>query len=694
MGKQLTIDLDSRNRPVFGSKRIKAIAPEICSAEEFKNGLTDVVSGLMSQTTGMFGIPFGTAQVSQVDTFFKNNRWYFISNMRQVLSEIYVEHGIIQTLVDIPVDDAFRGGFDIKTEQLDENQIDDLLVFLERNRVYGSITQALKWARLFGGGGILIITDQDPTTELDIEAVKEDSPLKFKAVDLWELYYDTTNLDNDWYDGNYVDKKPEFYSYYGHKVHKSRVIRIEGKTAPSLLRPKLRGWGFSVIESVVRSYNQYLKSVGLTFEVLDEFKVDVFKIANFTSSLQSGKGSADTLKRLQLANAMKNYQNALVMDSLDGYENKQLTFSGISDIQREIRIQIASELRIPPIKLFGVAGTSSGLATTSADELEIYNSMIETEIRSKVKYDILRTLEICCQKQFGFIPDDLKVEFKPLRILSAEQEENIKNQKFQRVSLAMQSGLISAKEAKQSINKENLLPVKIDESDELSSVMKDSGLMGGDRTPDIHLDTTPKANSKGWFSKIKGFFNNNYREEDHKRGKDGRWEEGGGGGANTPMGKISKTEENKQKIISELDTKLVSEVRQLFDEAKNNIDTDKYKEITIRTIDNDEADRVKKATGIDISGKEQKLTKSDIRHIYIQHGNPTKEAKRGQIAITADDLLLIPHITKNFDSVSLELEKSESRNVLKYKKKIEGTYYFYETVGKDLRPKTFYKQKK
>jgi hypothetical protein len=153
------------------------------------------------------------------------------------------------------------------------------------------------------------------------------------------------------------------------------------------------------------------------------------------------------------------------------------------------------------IKLFGVAGTSSGLATTSADELEIYNSMIETEIRSKCKYDVLRILEVCCQSLFGFVPDDLRVEFKPLRILTEQQEQEVKNQQFQRVSLAMQTGLISAKEAKQAINKENLLPIKIDESDELSTAMKDSGLMGGaggagGKTPDIHLDTTTKANSK------------------------------------------------------------------------------------------------------------------------------------------------------------------------------------------------------
>ena len=50
---------------------------------------------------------------------------------------------------------------------------------------------------------------------------------------------------------------------------------MKGLTAPSFLRPRLRGWGFSVVEKLVRSINQYIKATDLGFEVLDEFKLDV-----------------------------------------------------------------------------------------------------------------------------------------------------------------------------------------------------------------------------------------------------------------------------------------------------------------------------------------------------------------------------------------------------------------------------------
>jgi hypothetical protein len=199
---------------------------------------------------------------------------------------------------------------------------------------------------------------------------------------------------------------------------------------------------------------------------------------------------------------------------MDTFESKHLTFSGIGDIMQQIRMQIAADLRMPLTKLFGIS--SSGF-NSGEDDIENYNAMVESEIRSKVKYDVLRALEICCKNLFGIVPDDLQVEFKPLRILSAEQEEQVKNQRFQRVSLAMQSGLISAKEAKQAINRENLLSIKIDESNELLDIAKNNGGgIGGGETPAIHL-STGKYNSKGWFSKIKQLLNNTFKESEHPR---------------------------------------------------------------------------------------------------------------------------------------------------------------------------------
>ena len=414
-----------------------------------QNSLADFAGNIQSWGLAPFN-PF-TPQNSRLDTIFINTRWNLISNYRTVLSEAYAEYGIVQTLVEQPVSDAFSKGFDISTEQLDTSQKKKLETYLEKYQIVQKIQQALIWARLYGGGGLVIMTEQNPSLPLDISAINEDTPLDFVAADMWELYKDNYKVWNPWDSDD--DKK---YSYYGINLHKSRVFPIKGKEPPSFIRPRLRGWGMSELERVVRSINSYLKNQDLIFELLDEAKIDVYQLNGFNTAMLTAKGTKGAEERVRISNSLKNYLNALILDTNDKYEQKQLSFNGLSDILTLIRQGVAADLKMPMTKLFGVsaAGFNSG-----EDDIENYNAMIESEIRSKVKYIVVSVLELCCQKLFGFIPDDLTISFKSLRILSAEQEENMKNSQYNRLIQTYANGLLSAGDFMVGCNSANLLPV-------------------------------------------------------------------------------------------------------------------------------------------------------------------------------------------------------------------------------------------
>ena len=445
--------------------------PEIAKAkadeETFLNSLKPdvrelVMNSAMSDAL-LFGPadPFNPQQISEADTLFQSNRWYLLSNMRQLLSEIYVENGLVRTICDIPVEDALRGGVEIKTQQLEPEEIEKLEAVMEEEGDLHTVAQSAKWNRLFGGAGTMVITGQDPESPLDIDSIGENDLLEFRALDLWELFWSKQNTEDysAVIDGGNYDAKTEFYDYYGQRVHNSRVMLMKGVQAPSFVRPRLRGWGLSIIEHLVRSINQYLKSNNLTFEVLDEFKVDIFKIKGLASTLLTPKGAEKVRSRVQLANREKNFLHALTMDAEDEYQSKELSFAGISEVMNSIRMQVASDMRIPLTKLFGIsaAGFSSG-----QEDIENYNSMIEGEIRAKTKYDIIKVIKIRCRQQFGFAPDDLTIEFAPLRVLSAEQEENVKNAKFDRLLRAKQAGEMNSKEFREGVNKDDLLPIQLD----------------------------------------------------------------------------------------------------------------------------------------------------------------------------------------------------------------------------------------
>lgn len=416
--------------------------------EAFKNGLAEALFG--------FTLPGGT-QLNQVDTLFVNLRWYLVSNLRQVCSEAYVEHGIVETAVDVPVNDAFRGGIEITSEELSPEEVRDLEAEMESNSDLQVAAQGEKWKRLFGGAGIIILTGEDWSLPLDEESFEIGDDLSFRAVDMWELFWDKQNMYGD---GQPIDNEDfEHYSYYGHKVHKSRVFRLKGKEAPSLIRPRLRGWGLSILEVIVNSINQYLKSNNLSFEVLDEFKIDIFAIKGLTQALLGPNGTQKIQERVALANKQKNYQHALTMDSEDRYEQKQLTFSGLAETMVGIRMQIASDLRMPLSKVFGIAATGF---SSGEDDIENYNAMVESTIRTQIKPYIVRMVKMRCLVKFGYIPSDLKIDFHPLRVLSKEQQENVKNSQSARVLEWFKTGLLSVKEAKDAANKAELLPIPLD----------------------------------------------------------------------------------------------------------------------------------------------------------------------------------------------------------------------------------------
>ena len=413
---------------------------------------------------GLGANPFAP-QISQANVIFDNLRYYLVSNFRQVLSQAYVEIGLIQTIVDVPVDDALRGGIEIISKQLSEDQIKELALSVDRDDDLTTVGQACKWNRLFGGAGIMILIDeQDPELPLDLKSIHKDSDLEFRAVDMWELFWDKQNTDG--YDPTLQSTDFEFYNYYAEQVHKTRVMRLKGLVAPSFIRPRLRGWGFSVVEILIRSINQYLKATDVAFEILDEAKIDVYKIKNLVNTLLNPNAQNIIQNRVQQANQTKNYQNAIVMDSEDDYAQKSLSFSGLAETMQQIRMQVAADMRMPITKLFGTSA-SAGIGNTDQNDMENYNSMVESQVRNKIKWDLLRMLEIKCQKLFGLIPDDLEIKFKPLAVLTAEQEENVKNSKFNRLLSARQAGEIDSSTFRDAINKENLLGVQLDDTDAL-----------------------------------------------------------------------------------------------------------------------------------------------------------------------------------------------------------------------------------
>lgn len=430
--------------------------------KELKNGLTTLASSLATEQIfpDIPAMPIGvnptlgTAPIQSANPMFYNNRYYLITNFRTLLNELYVEHGIIQTMIDQPVEDGFRGGFKILSSQLDADDIIELEKKMEETEAVETLINALKWCRLFGGAGLLInIAGEDPAKPLNIEAIGEGREIEFYAADRWELANNPFVLEDNILTPNGERWSDVNFNYYGVEINPSRVLRLKGKAAPSLKRLQLQGWGMSELERLVSPMNKFLKNQNVIYELLDEAKLDVYSIDNYAGSVAAGQEEA-VKKRIMLTNYMKSYLNALILDAEDKFDQKQLSMSGVSEVLKDARYDIASAMKMPVTKIFGMssAGFNSG-----DDDIENYNSMIEREVRTPARNIIKTILRILCKATFDFIPDDIDIEFKSLRIMKETEEEGLKTSKYNRFRDMYSLGLITKGEFYDLLQEENVI---------------------------------------------------------------------------------------------------------------------------------------------------------------------------------------------------------------------------------------------
>lgn len=449
------------------------IKPELM--RERNNGLTDIAIGLQTQQN----------QLSQAKTVDVNLRRYLISNQRSLLSSLYVEVGIIQTLIDQPVNDAYAKMPTIKTGELEQDEINDVDQFIQKNGWFQTFKQALKWGRLFGGAGIFINTPQNPESPLNLDVLKKNDKVSLYACDRWELNYMPEDKTIGYKEP--TDKVP--YNINGQPVHKTRVLPIYGKEAPYLQRMQLMGWGMSEIERVIRDLNQFLKNQDVIFELIDEAKVDVYRLEGLKNACMSSAGTESVYKQVQLSNKIKNYLNALVLDKEDEFEQKTQTFSGLAEMNVQNKENLAGATKIPLYKLFGLQ--SKGF---SGDEssIENYNSLLEGDVRSGSIDHYVKLWKIACVIVHGYCPQDVSYELPSLRILSAKEEEEVKTAKYNRLLQALQINAITEEQFIDACNKDNLLPINIEYDTALKQVEQEQKVTSMDGTEE------EKNNSKWW----------------------------------------------------------------------------------------------------------------------------------------------------------------------------------------------------
>ena len=96
---------------------------------------------------------------------------------------------------------------------------------------------------------------------------------------------------------------------------------------------------------------------------------------------------------------------------------------------------------------------------------------------------------------------------------------------------------------------------------------------------------------------------------------------------------------------------------------------------TLGLLTSDQAAQVQAATGTDVGLFDFALDAPAVLHVQEKHGNADTEARRGQVAVTADDYALLPQLLNAPDSIKYDGTSGVGRAVLLFEKLIGPRRY-------------------
>lgn len=389
------------------------------------------------------------------------------------LTYFYKQNGFIQTAINQIVDDAFRNdGLIIDSKTLSTNELEELKQALIDNGDIDAIMDCLRWGQLYGGGVLIANTTQNFSTPLNKKNLKGQK-LKFLASDRWQCISngESPELTKSFTYCDTLDSAKKS----GVIIDTSRVATFTGVKAPYQLRAMLQGWGLSIFEAIIPPLTQYLKAMNVTLELLDEAKIDVVKIAKLANTLLAPNGEKLIRKRLQLVTDNKNYKSSIAMDKEDDYDQKQISFSGLPDMIVQIQYLVCAALKRPYSKIFGKG--SSGFSS-GEDDLENYNTIVDSEIRRPATNLIKWVINLRCLQLFGRELTDFRPRWKPLRVMTEKEQADVNSKKLADYIALLEHQVMTPKQVAQKLTEDGYILFSDEEieniSDEFAPDMEES----------------------------------------------------------------------------------------------------------------------------------------------------------------------------------------------------------------------------
>lgn len=297
--------------------------------------------------------------------------WHFMQMPPQQLEAAYRTSWLIGRIVDLPPMDMVREWREWEGEPEDVKKIE---AEEKRLGVISTLWLGLVYGRL-GGGVVIIGSDADMTKP----AKPSDKITYLKALTRWSITLGPAN----WEVNEGPIGEPSYFTLNGSRardqVHPSRVIVFKGELVPDLLglRTDEAFWGDSIIQRVDAAVKNADTATDGFSTLIDEAKVDVFKLAKLAETLVQPGGDEKVRKRIDLATTEKSTHRSITLDAEDEWETRQINWAGMPDVIKTYLAIAAAAAEMPATKLLGKS--ADGMNATGEGDEKNYRATIKTK---------------------------------------------------------------------------------------------------------------------------------------------------------------------------------------------------------------------------------------------------------------------------------------------------------------------------
>lgn len=356
----------------------------------------------------------GTAQDKSTFTRWKPAQLLTSEN----LDAIYGGEPLGARIIDLLPDEMTRAPFVAKSPG-DPYDWSATTSELERHGALAVLGDAVRWARLYGGGLLVFEVDdgRDQRLPLDLGSVRVLVRVHFVEADYARPGAGSMVSPETWVIGGPTTESRE--------IHKSRVIRFDGVRVSPGWRSRYgkHGWGPSVFDRVIEKVSQLDSAIGYAANILHEISLPTMRIAGLRKMLDQPDGRT----RVQLIlNSIKDsidILHMLAVDAADNYESVTRDVTGIVELLGEFKNAVAWAADAPTELLFNVtnaglnSGNNSGPIRTWYDRVANARTRILTPA-------VRRWIEIIAAANREQIPASTVIEWAPLwEPTEAEREQ-------------------------------------------------------------------------------------------------------------------------------------------------------------------------------------------------------------------------------------------------------------------------------